>query len=116
MKLLAMKGAKDINNTFSSQLGSMGGNKQILDQYGSPIKSMQADASKTAKSFKDLSNAHTTASNTAKAHAKSVKDVGSEYNILSSEFQRRSSWFLTGTIFYGTISAAKEGCYNYKRC
>ncbi len=29
-------------------------------------------------------------------------------NIVGNEFQRRSSWFLTGALFYGTISAAKE--------
>ena len=114
MKTMAMSGARDINTTFSSQLGGMTSNKTILDQYGAPLKSIQADANKSASSIQNVAKAHSTSTASAKAHAKSVKDVGGEYNIMASEFQRRSGWFLTGALFYGTINAAKEAVTTIK--
>lgn len=98
MKANALKGASDINKSFSSQLGSMSGNKTILDQFGQPLKVIN---DKVASSFVKSTSA-------AKQHAQTVKDVSKQYNVLGNEFQRRSSWFLTGALFYGTINAGKE--------
>ncbi len=98
LKANAMKGARDINSAFASQLGQLGGSKMILDQYGQPLKILNDNI---ASSFVKSTEA-------VKQHAKSVQDVAKQYNILGSEFQRRVSWFLTGTAFYGTLKAAKE--------
>jgi len=98
LKANALKGAKDINNIFSSQLGQFTGTKTIVDQFGQPLKTIQSEI---PKGFK-------TATTAAKEHSKSVQDLTKSYNILGSEFQRRAGWFLTGTMFYGTIKAAKE--------
>lgn len=114
MKMNAMKGAKDINNTFSSQLGSMTGSKTIVDQFGAPLKTVQTEAKKSATTIKDMANQYDAATNNAKQHGKAVKDVNDGYNILGSEFQRRSQWFLTGTMFYGVINGAKEALSTIK--
>ena len=75
MKMLAMQGAKDINNTFSSQLGSMTGAKTIVDQYGTPIKTIQTQMAQMGTTS---SKSYTTATKAAKDHAKSVKDVAKD--------------------------------------
>ncbi|MDR7856077.1 phage tail tape measure protein [Tissierella sp.] len=105
MKMLAMQGAKDINNTFSSQLGSMGGQKTILDQFGQPLQTVQTIAKKSSK---DISDGFVSATKAAKQHKQSVEEVGNQYNVFSSEWQRRSSWFLSGSLFYGAMKGAKE--------
>lgn len=38
----------------------------------------------------------------------SAKESKEEFNLLTSEIQRRVSWFATGAAFYGLINAAKE--------
>lgn len=98
LKANALKGARDINSALASQLGQLGGSKMILDQYGQPLKILNDNL---ASSFVKSTEA-------AKQHAKSVQEVAKQYNILGSEFQRRTQWFLTGTVFYGTLKAAKE--------
>lgn len=105
MKMLAMQGAKDINNAFSSQLGSMGGQKAILDQFGVPLQTVQTIAKKSGK---DISDGFVSATKAAKEHKQSVEDVAKKYNIFGSEWQRRSSWFLSGSMFYGAMKTAKE--------
>lgn len=94
LKANMMKGAGDINRMFSSQLGQLGGNKTILDQFGQPLRTMKSDI----KSVDDI----------AKTHVKTIHDMAGQYNILGSEFQRRAQWFLSGSLFYGTIKAATE--------
>jgi hypothetical protein len=98
LKANAIKGAGDINKMFSSQLGQMAGSKMILDQYGQPLKVLNDNI---ASSFGKATDA-------AKKHGHAVHGVAQEYNIFASEWQRRSQWFLSGTIFYGTIAAARE--------
>lgn len=49
----ALKSVKDINNVFSSQLGSMG-NKQILDQFGKPFKTIRDEAKAASTTVKDM--------------------------------------------------------------
>ena len=98
MKVNALKGAGDINKMFSSQLGQMSGSKMILDQYGQPLKVLNDNV---ASSFVKSTAA-------AKQHAHAVQDVAKQYNIFGSEWQRRSQWFLSGTLFYGTLRAATE--------
>jgi TP901 family phage tail tape measure protein len=98
LKANALKGAGDINKMFSSQLGGISGSKMILDQYGQPLKVLNDNI---ASSFGKATEA-------AKKHGHAVHGVAQEYNILGSEFQRRAQWFLTGTLFYGTIKAATE--------
>ncbi|TCU72848.1 TP901 family phage tail tape measure protein [Tissierella praeacuta] len=105
MKMLALQGAKEINTTFSSQLGSMGGQKTILDQYGVPLQTVQTIAKKSGK---NISDGFVSATKAAKEHKQSVEDVANQYNIFGSEWQRRSSWFLSGSLFYGAMKTAKE--------
>lgn len=108
MKALALQGAKEINAAFSGQIGQLGGSKVILDQFGQPLKTVQSEAKKAAVTVGDMSSAYTKSTTAAKKHADSVQEVAKKYNILQNEFQRRTSWFLTGTLFYGSINAAKE--------
>lgn len=105
MKMLAMQGAKDINNTFSSQLGSMTGSKTILDQYGMPLKTIQTQMAQMGTTS---AKSYTSATKAAKEHSQSVKDVVKDYNVMGSEFQRRAGWFLSGSIFYGALKGSKE--------
>jgi TP901 family phage tail tape measure protein len=98
LKANAIKGAGDINKMFSSQLGQMAGSKMILDQYGQPLKVLN---DKVASSFDKATVA-------ANKHAHAVHGAAQEYNIFASEWQRRSQWFLSGTLFYGTLTAARE--------
>ncbi len=105
MKANAIQGARDINQAFSSQLGSLGGGKTILDQFGQPLKTIQTEATKTGTG---IVNSFKPATEAAKEHNKTVQDAAKQYNIFGNEMQRRTSWFLTGTLFYGSIKAAKE--------
>lgn len=107
MKTNALAYARDINQTFSSQLGNISGannisniasqyakNNVILDQYGNILKKV-----------KPLSEQIT---NETKKHGQSVKDLANQYNVLGSQLERRVSWFMTGSAFYGAIDAAKQ--------
>ena len=104
MKMLAMQGAKDINSTFSSQLGGMTG-KTILDQWGTPLKTIQTQMTQIGNVS---TKGYTSATKAAKEHSQSVKDVAKQYNAMGSEMNRRMGWFLSGSLFYGTIKGAKE--------
>jgi hypothetical protein len=105
LKANAIQGAKDINQAFSSQLGSLGGGNVILDQFGKPLKTVQVEATKASKS---IASSFVPATEAAKTHARTVQDVSKQYNIFDNEMQRRVSWFLTGKLFYGSIDAAKK--------
>lgn len=105
MKALATQSAKDINNAFSSTLGVMGGNKTILDQFGNPLKTIQAEVKKTGSG---ITGSFKPATEELKKHGQTVQDLGKQYDVFGNEMQRRTSWFLSGTLFYGSIKAAKE--------
>lgn len=49
-----------------------------------------------------------TATQAAKKHTKSVQDLSKEYSVLGSQAERRISWFLSGTAFFGSLAALKE--------
>ena len=101
MKGIAIQTARDVGNSFSSTLGTSVGSKTIVDQYGNAFKTIQMQSAKMTGGF-------TSATVAAKDHAKSVKDVAKEYNVMGSEFQRRVGWFTSGALFYGTLKGAKE--------
>ncbi len=105
MKANALQGARDINQAFSSQLGNLGGMKTLVNQYGQPLKTIQTQAAKTSSG---ITSGFVSATAAAQQHAQTVQNVANKYNILASEWQRRTSWFLTGTMFYGTLKAAQE--------
>lgn len=44
----------------------------------------------------------------AQTRTATADDIRENPSTLNQEFERRSSWFLTGAMFYGTINAAKE--------
>lgn len=105
MKANAIQGARDINQAFSSQLGSLGGGKVLVDQWGQPLKTIQTEAAKVGTG---VVAGFTPATEALKGHGQAVQDVAKQYNIFGSEMQRRVSWFMTGGLFYGTLKAAKE--------
>jgi len=105
MKGIAMQSAKDINNTFSAQLGNTIGGKTIVDQYGNAFKTVQMEATKSTKS---TASGFVSATTAAKQHGKAIQDVAKDYNVMGSEMQRRMSWFLSGGLFYGALKGAKE--------
>ena len=117
MKGIALQTAKDINTAFASQLGSGAGAKTLVDQYGNAFKTVQSEAKKataSVNSFGNTANAHSSVATAAKQHSQSVKDVANSYSILESEWNRRTSWFLSGTLFYGMINGAKEAVSTIK--
>lgn len=105
MKANAIQGARDINQAFSSQLGSLGGGKVLVDQWGQPLKTIQTEAAKVGTG---VVAGFTPATEALKGHGQAVQDVAKQYNIFGSEMQRRVSWFMTGGLFYGTLKAARE--------
>lgn len=105
MKGIAIQTAKDIGNSFSNTLGTSVGSKSIVDQYGNAFKTIQMESAKFSKS---TTSGFTSATVAAKDHIKTVQDVGKEYSIMDSQFQRRISWFLTGGLIFGSLKGAKE--------
>lgn len=179
MKSIAMQSVKDINTTFSSQLGQISNNTMIVDQFGKPFKTIRDEAKATAltvndiaKSIKEsslvqmqaqaasvqqrvttkglsqeyakqasslreqLSVIQTRLQSEGKLTAEEVKqtqqlkeqleilraqtrtaisdDIRENPSTFGDEWQRRSSWFLSGAMFYGTINAAKEATQTIK--
>ena len=105
MNGIATQAAKSINATFSQQLGSVPGAGTILDQFGKPFGTIQTEAKKTGAG---ITGSFKPATKELKDHKDTIKDVANQYNIFGNEMQRRASWFMTGTLFYGTINAAQE--------
>ena len=48
------------------------------------------------------------ATQATKKHTKSVQNLNKEYSTLGSMAERRASWFVTGTAFFGAIAGLKE--------
>lgn len=94
LKAVAMQGARGINTAFSSQMGQMAGGKTILDQYGQPLKVIREEAAKVPKAVKPA--------------ADSIKNLNKQYSLFGSEWNRRAGWFLSGTLFYGSLKAIGE--------
>lgn len=105
MKAMALQSVKDINSTFSSTLGTLGGNKTILDQWGQPLKTIQAEAEKTATTIKDITGK--TVKPPKIEPTKIPKPDDKEFNIWADQWNRRIQWFISGAAFYGGIKAAK---------
>ena len=108
MKLNALAAAKDINRTFASQLGTLGGpstSKIIYDQYGDPLKVVQQEAFKTSDSMKKMASE-------TKKHVTQMTDGLNNglkrTSMIASQFERRLGWFIAGTAFYGGIKAMRE--------
>lgn len=119
MKSIALQAAKDINKVFAEQLGQPSTSKTIVDQYGRPLVNIQTEAKKATSSLSSMAKSAQSAamtaassldaaSNAAKKHGDTVEEAAKKYDIFGNEMQRRISWFLTGTLFYGSINAAKE--------
>lgn len=105
LKANALQGARDINQAFSSQLGSLSGGKTLLDQYGQPLKTIKTESAKVSTG---MATGFKSATVVAKEHAQTVQDITKKYNLLASEMQRRNLWFISGGMFYGTLKAAQE--------
>jgi hypothetical protein len=75
--------------------------KIIYDQYGRTLSVVAANTQTVTKSVK-------TATDAARVHAKTVKDVSDQYNVLGSQFERRASWFLAGSAFFGSIATMRQ--------
>jgi len=75
------------------------GDKIIYDQYGRALSVVNINTREIEKATK-------TATRTAKAHKKTIKDLTNQYSVLGSQFERRASWYLAGTTFFGGIFAA----------
>ena len=85
MKALAMQGAKDINSAFSSQFGQLTNTKTIFDQYGQSLKTVNTEASNSAKETLSKIKQSTLASMEANAatiqQKASAKGISTEYGI-----------------------------------
>lgn len=114
MKGISLQSAKDINAVFASQLGQVTGNKTLVDQFGKPFQTIESQAKTASASIGAMANSYKNTTLAAQQHGNAVKGVADQYNIFASEWQRRSSWFLTGTLFYGIINGAKEAASTIK--
>lgn len=92
-KAYAIQTAKDINTAFSSQLSSMN-NKQILDQWGIPIKTIRDEAKAAIKPITEMNNTLTDTGNT-------VENTGDKFAS-------------NATKFYAWTRAAKEATQTIK--
>lgn len=115
MKGIALQSAKDINTAFASQLGQVAGNKTIVDQFGRPFQTIESQAKNASTSIGAMANSYKNTTLAAQQHGNAVKGVADQYNIFANEWQRRSSWFLTGTMFYGVINGAREAASTIKQ-
>jgi hypothetical protein len=99
LKMLRLTAA-DLGRVVSAGIGSqMLGSKTIYDQYGRTLSVIGANT-------RDIGKATATATTTAKVHTQTLKDLNNQYNVMGSQFERRASWFLAGTAFFGSIAAA----------
>jgi hypothetical protein len=71
----------------------------ILDQYGRVLSSVGDNTGKLRKATETVDQA-------AKKHKQTIKDLGDQYNVLGSQFERRAGWFLAGSAMFGSIAAA----------
>ncbi len=101
----AVSGAKNINQVFSSQLGQFKSGSTIFDQFGQPLKTIQTEAEKTGKSYDETIGKINKSTGKIK-QPKIPKPDDKEFNLWADQWQRRSQWFLSGTIFYGVINGA----------
>jgi hypothetical protein len=74
------------------------GDKIIYDQYGRALTVVGTNA-------KELGKATKTVDDVAKKHRQTVKDLSDQYNVLSSQWERRMSWFLAGSTMFGSMAA-----------
>lgn len=108
MKALALQGARDINAAFSGQLGQLGGSKVILDQFGQPLKTIQMEAARASTSVGSMAGEYVKTSAAAKKYGETIQETSKKFNLAADQWNRRAQWFLSGTLFYGTLNAAKE--------
>jgi Phage-related minor tail protein. len=101
LKLTVADLAKAANRDLSAQLARMAGGKVIYDQYGRAISVVGVGTEEIARKTKN-------ATQVAKEHIKTVKDLEREYNVLGSQFERRVSWFVAGAGFFGSLEAIRQ--------
>ena len=101
LKLTVADLSRAINRDMSAQLSTMAGGKVIYDQYGRALTVVGIDTEQLAKKTK-------TATQAAKDHAKTVKDLNKEYSVLGSQWERRASWFMAGLGFFGSLTAMQQ--------
>lgn len=77
------------------------GDKMIYDQYGRVLSVVGANT-------KEIERATKTATQAAKEHTKTVKDLSNQYSVLGSQFERRMSWFFAGSLAFGSIGALQQ--------
>lgn len=101
LKLTVADLARTANVDLRTQVAQMAGGKVIYDQYGRALTVAGISTEQLAQKTK-------TATQAAKDHAKTVRDLQREYTVLGSQFERRASWFLAGSAFFGSLAAAGE--------
>ena len=101
LKLTVADLARTVNRDLSAQLTQMAGGKVIYDQYGRALSVVGVDTEKVARKTKDATQA-------AREHAKTVKDLNKEYSVLGSQLERRISWFTAGVGFFGALEAIRQ--------
>ena len=92
----------DLNRVGTISLAQqLKGDKVIYDQYGRVLSVVDSN-------IKKITSATETATQAAKRHAVSVKDLNDQYNVLASQWERRTSWFLAGGLMFGSVEAIRQ--------
>jgi TP901 family phage tail tape measure protein len=84
------------------------GSKVIYDQYGGVLSVVADRTQKVADKTRKVKDAVTYVDDYIRPHIKTVKDLSDQYNVLGSQFERRASWFLAGSLFFGSIGAMQQ--------
>ena len=99
--------AKGLSQEYSSQAGT------IRSQIGALKEKLQVEGKLSAQEKNQTAQLKEQLSILRSQAAVGVADAGSS-NHLGSEWDRRASWFITGTVFYGMVSAGQEAVRTIK--
>lgn len=101
LKMLRLTAADLGRSAGTSIATQLLGDRVIYDQYGRVL-------SVAAVNTKAVEKATKTATQAAKEHTMTVKDLSNQYSVLGSQFERRMSWFFAGSVAFGSIGAMHQ--------
>jgi len=101
LKMLRLTAADLGRSAGTSIATQLLGDRVIYDQYGRVL-------SVAAVNTKAVEKATKTATQAAKEHTMTVKDLSNQYSVLGSQFERRMSWFFAGGVAFGSIGAMRQ--------
>lgn len=87
--------AKMLGVTFAKDLtGGVQQAKIIYDQYGNALKTVEMQIKQTEQAIRN--------------QGRTVKQEAEQQSVLASQLQHRFGWFISGAMFYGSMTIAKN--------